>query len=62
MYADKEKLKNATIEELRREIALIDEEMHESVDPISYDRYMSLNDYRLELSEELKRRLKCTNT
>ena len=57
MHADLNKMKSATYEELRKELALVDEEMHDSMQPISFARYMQLNEYRMEISNEIKRRI-----
>lgn len=56
MHANPQKLKTSTYEELRKELAAVDEEMHDSIQPISFARYIQLNEYRMEISNEIKRR------
>lgn len=56
MHADPKKLKSATYGELCKELAMVDEELHDSMQPISYARYLQLHDYRKEVWEEIERR------
>lgn len=56
MHADPYKLKTATYGELRKELAMVDEEMYDSMQPISYARYLQLSEYRQEVWREIERR------
>lgn len=56
MRADKTKLKSATQADLIRELSLIDEELSNDIQPVSWARCKELLEYKQEIQLELSTR------
>lgn len=56
MKTDRKKLENASIDDVKRELSLVENEIESVMQPISYARYKDLTEHQKNLRAELNRR------